>query len=224
VTSQQIAPILEDRAAVVRDDNALVHLWVPVNRAIVQDEQQQATEAWSKVQWDTQHWLQRSIGLKAFPEDAAAVRVKELDALHPGDQKFAAANHAALHGARETWNALGITHARLDPVMKAYNAYQASAEQRQQALSNQHLHNEDPNALTDVNQPVNAAQHRLQAAIAQQLTDAGKGAGSPQQAAQAMVQRAGGFCGLSGRRPPLSRMPSMRQTMMCRSTSPHKMW
>ena len=191
VTSQQIAPILQDRAAAVSDDNALTHLHAPVNRAIVQDEQQQATEAWSKVQQDTQHWLQSSIGLKAFPEDTAAARVKELDALHPGDQKFAAANHAALQGATATWNALGITHAKLDPVIKAYNGYETAVKQRQEALSNPHLHNEDPNALTDVNQPVNAAQHRLQGAIEQQLTDAGKNVGSPQQAARAMVQRAG---------------------------------
>jgi len=136
VTSQQIAPILEDRAAAARDDHAVLHLRSPVNRAIVQAEQQQATAAWSKVQQDTQHWLQSSIGLRAFPEDTAAARVKELDALHPGDQKFAAANHAALQGARETWNALGITHAKLDPVIKAYNAHQTAAQQRSQALSN----------------------------------------------------------------------------------------
>ncbi len=191
VTSQQIAPILEDRAAAVRDDNALLHLRSPVNRAIVQGEQQQATAAWSKVQADTQHWLQSSIGLKAFPEDTAAARVKQLDALHPGDRNFAAANQRALHAATETWNALGITHAKLDPVMQAYSGYEAAVQQRQQALSNPHLHNEEPDAQALVNQPVNAAEHRLQAAIEQQLTDAGKGAGSPQQAAQAMLQRAG---------------------------------
>jgi hypothetical protein len=191
VTSRQISPILQDRAAAVQDDNALSHLRSPTNRAIVQAEQQQASEAWSKVQQDTQYWLQSSIGLKAFPEDTAAARVKELDALHPGDQKFAAANHAALQAATQTWNALGITHAKLDPVMKAYNAYQVAVQQRQQALSNPHLHNEEPDAQALLNQPVNAAQHRLEAVIQHQLTDAGKQASSPQQAGQAMLEQAG---------------------------------
>lgn len=191
VTSQQIAPILQARAAAVQDDKALAHLRSPVNRAIVQGEQQQATEAWSKVQQDTQHWLQSSIGLKAFPEDTAAARVKELDALYPHDRQFAQANRQALQGATQTWNALGITHAKLDPVMNAYHAYQTAVQQRQQALRNPHLHNEEPDAQTLLNKPVDAAQQRLQTAIEHQLTDAGKHAGSKQQASDAMLQQAG---------------------------------
>ena len=88
--------------------------------------------------------MQSSIGLKAFPEDTAAQRVKQLDALFPTDHRFAAANQAALHSATQTWQSLGITHDKLDPVLHAYNAYETTVQQRQQALANPHLHNEVP--------------------------------------------------------------------------------
>lgn len=190
VTSQQIAPILADRATAVQDQNALSNPKFPHNRGIVQDEQQAAAQAWSKVSQDTQHWLQSSIGLKAFPEDTAATRIKELDALYPNDPHFAAANQLALQGAKQTWSALGITHAQLDPVIKAYSAYEKAVKQRQQTLGTPYIHNLDPDAVPDANQAVATAQKRLQTAIEKNLDDAGKNAGSPQQAAQARLQQA----------------------------------
>jgi hypothetical protein len=68
ITSQRLARILTDRQAAVQDDEALTHLRAPVNRSLMPDEQQQASQSWSKVQQDAQQWLQSGIGLKAFPK------------------------------------------------------------------------------------------------------------------------------------------------------------
>jgi hypothetical protein len=190
ITSQQLAPLLTDRQAAVQDQEALTHLRPPVNRALVQDEQHQAGQAWSKVQQDTQQWLQSSIGLKAFPEDIAAQRVSQLDALFPHDQRFAAANQGALQSATQTWRALGITHDHLDPVLHAYTAYETAAQQRQHALQIPHLHNVDPTAPSLLNQQVNTAWSKLQSATEQQLKDAAKASQSPQERSEAMLQRA----------------------------------
>ncbi len=189
ITSQQLAPILQARTAATQDEAALSKLHAPVNRGIVQDEQAQAGQAWGKVQQATQQWLENNAGTSAFPEDAAAQRVKQLNALFPGGAKFAAANHAALQSATQTWNSLGITHEKLDPVINAYHAWQTAAQQRSQALQNPHLHNEDPDAPGILNQQVSAAQSRLQGAIERQLNDAAAQSGSPQGRSQAMLQR-----------------------------------
>jgi hypothetical protein len=79
----------------MQDETAVSRMRAPANRAIVQGEQAQASQAWNKVQQATQQWLENNAGPRAFPEVAAAQRVKELDALAPGDTKFAAANQAA---------------------------------------------------------------------------------------------------------------------------------
>ncbi len=190
ITSQQLAPILKDRQAAVQNTQALAHLRAPLAHMLLPGAQAQANQAWSKVQQDTNQWLQSSIGLKAFPEDTATQRVKQLDALFPTDHRFAAANQAALHSATQTWQSLGITHDKLDPVLHAYNAYETTVQQRQQALTNPHLHNEDPTAESLLNQQVNAAQARLQTAIVRQVDSAAQQSQSPQGRSQAMVERA----------------------------------
>jgi hypothetical protein len=86
ITSQQLAPVLQARQTAAQDEAALSHLRSPVNRAIVQGEQAQAGQDWQKVQQNTQQWLENTAGTSAFPEDAAARRVKQLDALFPGDE------------------------------------------------------------------------------------------------------------------------------------------
>jgi hypothetical protein len=192
-TGQQLAPLLTDRQAAVQDEEALTHLRAPVNHMLVAGEEQQAGQAWSKVQQGTQQWLQSTIGLRAFPEDLAAHRVSQLDALFPNDQRFAAANQRALQAATQTWRALGITHDHLDPVLHAYNAYETAVQQRQQALQNPHLHNEDPTAPSLLNQEVNTAWSRLQGATEQQLKGAAKPGQSPQQRSEAIFQRAAIF-------------------------------
>ncbi|HEY3845918.1 MAG TPA: LysM domain-containing protein [Acetobacteraceae bacterium] len=189
ITSQQLAPVLQARQAATQDEAALSRLRAPANRAIVQGEQAQASQAWTTVQQRTQQWLENNAGTHAFPEVAAAQRVKELDALAPGDTKFAAANQAALQSATQTWNSLGITHAKLDPVLNAYHDWQTAVQQRTQAESNPHLHNEDPGAPSLLNQQVNAAHGELQGAIERQLEDAAGQSTSPQGRSQAMLAR-----------------------------------
>src|SRR5580692_3185728 len=60
ITSQQLAPVLQVRQQAQQDETALSHLHTPVNRAIVQDEQTQASQDWGKVQQATQQWLQNT--------------------------------------------------------------------------------------------------------------------------------------------------------------------
>lgn len=191
ITSEQLAPILKDRQAAIHDDEALTHLHSSKHRARAGQLQTQAREAWAKVQQDTQQWLQSSIGLRAFPEDLGAQRVRQLDALFPHDKGFAAVNHAALQDATQTWQALGITHKKLGPVLDAYNAYETAVKERQQTLRNPHWHNEDPTEDSQLTQQVNGAWSRLQSAIEQQLRDAAKQSGSPRTASQAMLAQAG---------------------------------
>ena len=188
-TSQQLAPVLQARQTATQDEAALGKLPAPANRGIMQDEQAQVAHGWGNAQQATQQWLENTAGTSAFPEDRAAQRVKQLDALFPGDTKFATANHAALQSATQTRSELGITHEKLDPVLNAYHAYQVAVQQRSQALQNPHLHNEDPGAPNLLNQQVNAAQSRLQGAIERQLEDAAAHSGSPQSRSQAMLQR-----------------------------------
>ena len=189
ITSQQLAPVLQARQQAGQDETALSQLHSPVNRGIVQDEQTQAAQDWTKVQQATQQWLQNTAGSSAFPEDAAAQKVKQLDALFPNDSKFSAANQAALQSATQTWNSLGITHSQLDPVVNAYHDWQAAVQQRTQTEQNPHLHNEDPDAPGLLNQAVDAAQSKLQGAIEKQLNDAANQSGSSQGRSQAMLGR-----------------------------------
>jgi hypothetical protein len=106
ISSEQLAPILKDRQAAIQDDEALTHLHSSTNHALARQLQKRAREAWAKVRQDAQQWLQSSIDLRAFPEDLAAQRVRQLDALFPHGKRFAAANDTALQDATQTWQAL----------------------------------------------------------------------------------------------------------------------
>jgi hypothetical protein len=128
ITSQQLAPIFRDRAAAAQDDQAF-QKWLTqhpgeVNRAFIEEHEQESAQNWAKVQQDVEQWLETSVSLRAFPEINATKLVGELNAAFPHDTKFAAASQAALQSATQQWQALGITRDKLGPVINAYTSYE----------------------------------------------------------------------------------------------------
>jgi hypothetical protein len=179
LTSEQVAPILKDRAAAIEADQALHGPNRVQNCRLVSELQQQSTQEWSQVQQDIQQWLTQYAGGTAFPEDKAAKMVSALDASFAGDTRLAAAGQAALQAATQDWRALGVTHDKLDPVINAYNSYE-SALNGQRSVHNAGLRSElAPDVSLDYSNLVKAIETHVSAAA---------GAGSSQARQNAILQ------------------------------------
>jgi hypothetical protein len=191
IDNSQIKPIITAMAnANLADQNlqetaqnaAKLHVRDP---SLFSDAQAQSTASWNAVQHATYNMLINN-NVRAFPDVTAAGPVKQLNALEPGNAKFAAANDAALAEAKQKWTQMGVTKSRLGPITDAYN----NAEQINQDLPNPHLLHS-----SFVVGQLNAAEQRgnaqLNAAIEKSLTEAANQAGSnPTAHAEAVAQRA----------------------------------
>jgi LysM repeat protein len=152
---------------------------------IFSDGQAQSTASWNAVQQATYNMLINNNG-RGFPDVTAAGQVKQLNALEPGNAKFAAANDAALAEAKQKWTQMGVTKSQLGPITDAYN----NVEQINQDLHNPHLLHSSfiVGQLNAAEQQANA---QLNAAIEKSLTEAANQAGSnPTARAEAVAQRA----------------------------------
>ena len=182
VTQQQSKQLATDHAAAVQVDQTIDALRGHyVNRAIMQELQQESQQDWAKVQNDVQSILSTNGAGTLFPEDRAAATVKALNAVYPGDTKFAAATSGALAAQTQQWQALGVTHDQADPVINAYNAYKAAANAMGKL----------PRGVQqELQQEVQQDQKNLQTAIETYLKTAyNQQAGSPQEKARAMLER-----------------------------------
>lgn len=126
----------------------------------------------------------------AYPEQAAAAGVRQLNALEPGNTKFSAANNAALAEATQSWTQMGVTKPQLSPVIDAYNDAKQTTDSVNQYLQNPHVsHNRA--IVDDLHSSEQQANSQLNAAIDKSLKDAANQAGrDPKARSGAMTQRA----------------------------------
>jgi LysM domain len=191
VDNSQIKPIITAMAdANLADQNlqttaqnaARMHVRDP---EVFSGAQAQSTNSWNMVQRTTFNMLMNN-NQRAYPEQAAAAEVRQLNALEPGNAKFAAANNAALTEATKQWRQMGVTKPELSPIINAYN----NAKQIDQDLQNPHLLRSRFIA-GQLNAAQQQANTQLNTAIEKSLTQAANQAGKdPQARATAISDRA----------------------------------
>lgn len=92
----------------------------PVITAMASANAAPTTQNWDKVKQATYNMLVGG-NSTAYPDVAATAQIKQLNALEPGNSKFAEATNAALAAARQQWTQMGVTKSQLGPVISAYN-------------------------------------------------------------------------------------------------------
>jgi LysM domain len=191
VDNAQIKPIVAAMADANSADQGLQQLEkAPYrNRAILQDAQAQSAQSWDTVEQTTYNMLVNNNG-SAYPEQAAAEEVKQLNALEPGNAKFAAANNAALADATHQWQQMGVTKPQLSPIIDAYNNVTQTTNAVNQYLQDPHVsHNRA--IVQDLLDSEQQAKSQLNTAIEKSLTDAANQAGTnPKARSEAMTERA----------------------------------
>lgn len=205
VNNSRIKPIITAMAhANAADQNlqetqqnaARLHVRDP---SVFSDAETQSTDSWNTVEQKTINMLMNN-NVGAYPEQAAAAEVKQLNALEPGNAKFAAANNAALAEATKQWTQMGITYHQLHPIISAYdNVKQISNNiaQVRQYLQDPHLSHNSAivDGLNSEEQQdiaaLSAAKAKLNTDIECSLTKAADQAGSNLAArSRAMTERA----------------------------------
>lgn len=159
------------------------------NRALLGDAQAQSAQSWDTVRQTTLDTLMNN-NAGAYPEQAAAAEVRQLNPLEPGNAKFAAANNAALTEATQQWRQMGVTKPQLSPIINAYNNARQTTAAVNQYLQNPHMpHNRA--IVEELNNSAQQANTQLNAAIEKSLTDAANQAGAdPKARSEAMTERA----------------------------------
>src|SRR5262249_11382207 len=116
VDNSQIKPIITAMANANSSDQALQDLQHSRigNRGLRDDAQAQSAQSWDTVRQTTLDMLMNN-NAGAYPEQAAAAEVRQLNALEPGNTRFAAANNAALAEATQNWTQMGVTKPQLSP-------------------------------------------------------------------------------------------------------------
>jgi LysM repeat protein len=191
VDNSQIKPVITAMAAVNSADQALRDLQHSSmrNAGLLDDARAQSAQSWDTVRQTTLDVLMNN-NAGAYPEQEAATEVRQLNALEPGNTKFAAANSAALAGATQSWTQMGVTKPQLSPIIDAYNNAKRTTDSVNQYLQNPHVsHNRA--IVDDLHSSEQQVNSRLNAAIEKSLTDAASQAGrDPKARSEAMTQRA----------------------------------
>ncbi|MBV9251127.1 MAG: LysM peptidoglycan-binding domain-containing protein [Acetobacteraceae bacterium] len=185
VDNSEVQPIITAMAnANAADEGSGVR-----NAGVRQEDQAQAAQAWDTVSQTTLNMLMTN-NSGEYPEQAAARQVAQLDALEPGNAKFAAANNYALSEATQQWTQIGVTKAQLGPIVDAYNNLQQTTDAANKYLQNPKMpHNRE--VVESFNSSEQQARTQLNAAIEKSLMDAANQAGSdPTARSKAMTERA----------------------------------
>jgi LysM repeat protein len=185
VDNSQIQPII----AAMANANAADQGSGVKNAGVHQEDMAQSAQAWDTVGQTTLNMLLNNNSGK-YPEQAAAAEVKQLNALEPGNAKFAAANNYALSEATQQWTQMGVTKPQLGPIIDAYNNLQQTTNAANQYLQNPKTpHNRE--IAESFNSSEQQAQTKLNTAIEKSLTDAANQVGSdPKARSEAMTERA----------------------------------
>jgi LysM repeat protein len=191
VDNSQIKPIITSMAGANLVDQGLQdaarsHVRDP---ELIAEAQAQSTKSWNAVERTTFNMLMEN-NVRAFPEAAAAAEVRELNALEPGNAKFAAANDAALAEATQKWTQMGVTKSQLGPIIDAYNNARQTTDSVNQYLQNPHLPHSRV-VVDDLNAAEQQANAQLDATIENSLREAAHQAGDNATArAAAIAERA----------------------------------
>jgi hypothetical protein len=153
--------------------------------SLLSNAQAQSTNSWNTVTQNTYKMLINN-NRGPCPDEAAAAEVRQLNALEPGNTKFAAANNAALAQAIQQWKQMGVTKSQLSPIINAYNNAKQTTGSANQYLQNPHTpHNRAiVNNLMASEQQANA---QLNATIEKSLTGAANQAGKDPKAQSAAI-------------------------------------
>ena len=159
------------------------------NAGVRQEDQEQSAQAWDTVGQTTLKMLM-SNNSGEYPEQAAAKEVQQLNALEPGNAKFAAANNYALREATQQWTQMGVTKPQLSPIIDAYSNLQKTTD-----AANQYLQNPKMPRNREISNSFNISEQQartqLNSAIEKSLMDAANQAGSdPKARSKAMTERA----------------------------------
>jgi len=143
----------------------------PIITAMANANAAKTAQSWSKVKQSTYDMLLGNNNA-GYPDVSAAAQVKQLNALEPGNSRFAAANNAALSAAKQQWTQMGVTKSQLSPIVNAYdNARQVTATVNRSLQNPQISH--DPASVQSLHEAEQHANTGLSNAIQISLTNAG---------------------------------------------------
>jgi hypothetical protein len=188
VDNSKVRPIISAMGSANAADQSLRHLEQSRmgDRAAFGDAKAQSTQSWDTVEQTTLDMLMNN-NAGAYPEQTADAEVRRLNALEPGNSKFAAANDAALAKATQNWTQMGVTKSQLSPIIAAYNDAKQSTD-----MVNRYPQNPHGRAIADdLKTAGQQADTLLNTAIEKSLTNAANQAGKdPKQRSAAMTERA----------------------------------
>ena len=189
VHDKEIKPIITAMANANLADQGLHSPALAHDPGAIGEVRAQSAQSWDAVKQTTLKMLIDN-NHSPYPDEAAAAEVRQLNALEPGNAKFAAANNAALAQATQQWKQMGVTKSQLSPIINAYNNAKQTANSANQYLQNPHMpHNRA--IVDDLRASEQQANARLNAAIEKSLTQAANQAGKdPKARSQAMTDRA----------------------------------
>jgi LysM repeat protein len=189
VNNTQIKPIITAMANANLADQGLHSPVLAHDPGAVGEAQAQSTQSWDAVEQTTLKMLTDN-NHSPYPDEAATAEVRQLNALEPGNAKFAAANNAALAQATQQWKQMGVTKSQLSPIINAYNNAKQTTNSANQYLQNPHMpHNRA--IVDDLMGSEQQANAQLNTAIERSLADAANGAGKdPKARSAAMTDRA----------------------------------
>jgi LysM repeat protein len=187
VHNSQVKPIITTVANANAADqglDTLQHSHIP-NSELLGEAHAQSAQSWDKVEQTTLKMLTNN-NHSPYPDQVAAAEVRELNALEPGNARFAAANDAALAEATQQWKQMGVTKPQLSPIINAYNNASQSARSANQYLQNLRVpHNRA--IVDDIRASGQQANAQLNMAIEKSLTEAAHQAGKDTKAQSAVI-------------------------------------
>lgn len=161
----------------------------PIITAMAHANASQTPQSWKEVSQATLRMLTAN-NHGPYPDVTGAAEVKQLDALEPGNSKFAAANKAALAAAQAQWRTMGVTKSQLQPLVNAYDHARQVTNTVNRSLRNPAV-SRDPATVGKLDAAKQQANQALQAEIEKSLQSAGNQAArqaGPNPAAQATAR------------------------------------
>jgi LysM repeat protein len=189
VDNKQIKPIITAMANANLADQGLLSPVLAHDPGALSGAQAQSAQSWDAVKQTTLKMLTEN-NHSPYPDEAASAEVQQLNALEPGNAKFAAANNAALAQATQQWKQMGVTKSQLSPIINAYDNSKQTTNSANQYLQNPHMpHNRA--IIDDLMAGEQQANNQLNTAIEKSLADAANGAAKdPKARSAAMTDRA----------------------------------
>jgi hypothetical protein len=163
VNNSRIKPIITAMAYANLADQGLDSPVLAHDPEALGEAQAQSAQSWNTVEQKTLKMLLNN-NYNPHPDKSANAEVQQLNALEPGNAKFAAANNGALNTAIKQWQQMGVTKSQLSGIMDAYNNAKQATDSANLYLQNPKLpHN--PTIVGEVNANEQQANAQLQGKI-----------------------------------------------------------